>query len=342
MTRAVVWGVVLALTWGARPAEACAGCSNPNLPGARSTGDVTLAPGAVSASFNLSGTTMHVVHLEACPDIGPICAQRDEPDQLHDQQFYVAELRPVIEVGLSKTLGVELQLPFRVVRTTILFRRLDGERFTPDYENIHHRNQTLAGFSDPWLSGRAAWALGLWRFTARVGLTFPVGQTRPDPFALGRAGEVHEHLQFGTGTLNPIAALDIGLPVGRFFWSAYGQTQLVFAANGHGYRAGNRYAAGLSGQVRLGEKVHVGLSTDLVNEQAERWGGVVQEDGNVGRTDALLGARVGTQVGAAALGLSLKFPVWQHFLGEADHGGAPGQLTYPVLLNLSVGFVLGA
>jgi hypothetical protein len=49
-----------------RVAYACAGCSNPNLPTARAA-NTALAAGAVSATLNLTMTTMHVVHAESCP-----------------------------------------------------------------------------------------------------------------------------------------------------------------------------------------------------------------------------------------------------------------------------------
>ncbi len=221
-------------------AEACAGCSNPNLPTGRS-GAVALSTGQVSASFNLTATTMNVVHSEHCPDIGPICDQRDEPGQLHDQNFYVGELRPIVEVAVTDTFGVEAQFPLRIIRTTVLFRRLDGTVFTPDYVNIHHRNETLVGFADPWLSGRGAWKLGDWGLVARAGLTLPLGRTEPNPFALGRAGQPHQHIQYGTGSVNPVLGIDVAKPLGRFHVSAYAQSMLFLYENGRGYRAGNRY-----------------------------------------------------------------------------------------------------
>ena len=55
--------VVLATTGIARAAEACAGCSNPNLPTARA-GNTALKPGAISVALNLTATTMRVIHSE--------------------------------------------------------------------------------------------------------------------------------------------------------------------------------------------------------------------------------------------------------------------------------------
>jgi hypothetical protein len=331
----LVIGVAVAAS-AEREARACAGCSNPNLPTARSS-NVLLAPGEVSLSINLTMTTMHVVHSEYCPDIGPICAQRAEPPQLHDQRFYVGELRPIVAFGITRTFGVEAQVPFRVLGTTIQFRRLDGTPFTPDYEHIHHRNETLYGFADPWLLARASGSIGDLRVTTRAGLGLPVGSIEDDPFARGRAGLPHQHIQFGTGTFFPVFAVDAGLPIGKTKLGAYAQAILFVYENGRGYLAGNRYLGGLYGDTEVATpKLRLGVSLDILNEQPERWGRIVQQDGNVGRTDVLAGVSASYAFGKVVASLNFKAPIYQHFIERHDHRGDPGQLTYPGILNLGV------
>lgn len=317
-------------------ARACAGCSNPNLPTARAE-YTTLQPGSGTAALNLTATTMRVVHSEECPEIGPICSERLEPPQVHDQRFYLAELRPIVAVGLTPLIGVELQTPVRLVSTTIAFRRPDGTEFEPDYENIHHRNETLFGLADPWLLGRVSRAFDELSLTGRAGLGLPLGSTEEDPFARGRAGLAHQHIQFGTGTFHPVLALDAALDLGRLRLSSYGQAILFLYANAHGYRAGNRFVGGASGDVEVLKHLRAGVAGDVVNEQPERWGGVIQQDGNVGRTDVLAGVSVSYRVGSVSATLSGKVPVYQHFIRHSDgHRGDPGQLTYPAILNLAV------
>ncbi len=337
MMRALLVAAALAGLLPARAAHACAGCSNPNLPAGRTAAGL-LRPWHLSASLNLTATTMRVVHSEYCPDIGPICQARDEPPQLHDQRFYVGELRPILELGLTELLGLELQLPLRIIRTEITFRRLDGEPFVPDYENIHHRNETLAGVADPWLSARAAWSLGKTLLLARAGITVPLGSTYPDPFALGRAGQPHQHIQYGTGTVNPVLGVELATALGPVRVAGYAQTLLSLYENGHGYRAGNRYLGGISGEMAVVEKLRVSLGVDLLNEQPERWHGEIQQDGNIGRTDLLVGGTVSYPFGPVLASLSIKAPVWQHFIapGHTHEGDPPGQLTYPAIVNLGL------
>lgn len=330
---AAVVSAVLALE---SRAEACAGCSNPNLPNARA-GNTALAPGAVTLSLNLTGTTMRVVHPQACPDIGPICKQRAEPPQLHDQRLYVLELRPIVGVGITETFGAELQAPVRIVNTSIVFRRLDGQAFEADYESIHHRNETIAGIADPWLLGRATGALGKVRVTARAGVGLPLGRTEQNPFALGDAGLRHQHIQLGVGTLYPVFALDVSVPVGpRVRLNAYAQSLMFVLENDQGYRSGNRYSGGFSGDVEIARGFRVGVGADVLNEQAERWNRIVQQDGNVGRTDILAGGSISYGFGASSIVAAVRVPAWQHFITTSHGDGEdPGQLTYPAILNLA-------
>lgn len=322
-------------------AEACAGCSNPNLPTAR-TAMASLRPGELALALNLTTTTMHVTHAEACPDIGPICSQRAEPSQIHDQRFYVGELRPILALGISDRFAVEAQLPFRVVNTNITFRRLDGTAFEPDYQNIHHRDETLYGFGDPWLLGRMTALVGKLGVTTRAGIALPVGTTEENPFARGRAGLPHQHIQFGTGTFAPVLALDLGTSVGPVRIGGYGQALLFVYENGNGYLAGNRFTVGAAVDYEIAKRLRIGLGADVLNEQPERWDHVVQQDGNVGRTDVLAGGMISYALESFVVSVSVRVPVYQHFIDAGHtHDGDPGQLTYPGILNLAFATTLG-
>jgi hypothetical protein len=283
----------------------------------------------------LLATTSRVTHESACPDIGPICDVREEPPQIHDQRFAIGELRASIEHGLTDALGVELQLPLRLTRTTIQFRRLDGTPVSLDYENIHHRNETLFGPGDPWVLGRYAFSLGEVRLAARAGFTVPLGSTEEDPFALGDAGQPHQHIQFGSGTVQPLLALEAGREWEAWGARVWGQAQLSVAENSHGFRAGHRFGAGLAGVLKVADSLRLSAGADVAHEQPERWDGVVQQDGNLGRTDVLVGGGLHWAVKDVRLGLTLQVPVYSHIIGHH------GQLSYPGLLGLTVGTTFG-
>ena len=98
--------------------------------------------------------------------------------------------------------------------------------------------------------------------------------------------------------------------------------------NEHGYRAGHRYDASLVADRRLGGRWRVQGGLDLAHEKAERWSGVIEEEGNLGRTDLLVSAALVRQIGAAgALSLQVKVP-----LVSRAHGS---QVDYPAIVGLA-------
>lgn len=287
-------------------------------------------------SLGLLATSVRVVHESYCPEIGPICAERDEPPQLHDQRFSLGELRARVEYGLTDAWGLELQLPLRLNATTVQFRRLDGTPVSLDYVNIHHRDETLFGLADPWVRARYAFSAGKVALVARAGFTVPLGGTVENPFALGEAGEEHQHVQFGTGTVQPLLALEAERRWDSG-WSAraWGQAQLALLENSHGYRSGHRFALGVSGEAPVVGALRLSAGADVAHEQPERWDGRVQQDGNLGRTDVLVGGGLAYPLGRVNLNLTLRVPVYQDIIGHH------GQLTYPGLLGLTAETVFG-
>lgn len=84
--------------------------------------------------------------------------------------------------------------------------------------DIHHRNETYTGLSDSDLflgyKMRGLFRTGDVLF-ARLGTTIPTGKTEENPWELGDAGIEHLHIQFGTGTFNPLVNLRYSLPLYR-------------------------------------------------------------------------------------------------------------------------------
>jgi hypothetical protein len=137
-----------------------------------------------------------------------------------------------------------------------------------------------------------------------------------------------------------VLAVDAGVGIGAVRVTGYAQTLLFLYENGHGYRAGNRYMGGVSAETGLFAALRGGLGMDAVNEQPERWDGAIQQDGNVGRTDILLGGNLSYGFDAFTASLSVKVPVYPHFL-SSHHEGDPGQLTYPAVIGLGIQTTLG-
>lgn len=192
--------------------------------------------------------------------------------------------------------------------------------------SLHHRNETLVRPGDPWLLLHASRAVGPWSLAARAGVSIPLGRTEENPFARGRLGVPHQHLQFGTGTFDPLVGAAAGRRLGEWNASVSAHGRLVVHDNRHGYRAGHRFHVSASGDRSVGRSWRGTFGIDLAREEAEEWSGRREEEGNLGRTDLLLSLAVARPVGLGALSFTAKVPLLTR--------AASAQLDYPIILAL--------
>ncbi len=254
------------------------------------------------------------------------------PDEWHDLTLFFGELRLHAEYGITSWLSADLFWSLRVVH--VGFQLEDAATrmpITPPFgPDLHHRTETLVGLTDPWLSLRAAKTLGPWSFAFRLGLTLPVGSTVPNPFELAREGKVHEHIQFGTGTVDPLAGVELRRDVGRFSIAGWMLAKTSLYQNSYRYQSGS--------QLLVGANVSSGLWTRrwwfmlgalVYNEQPERWSGVTETEGNLGRTDLMLDTAVTCRfAGKWSVTLAARIPVFSYAVGA--------QLNTPALVELGI------
>lgn len=143
---------------------------------------------------------------------------------------------------------MSLRLPYDVKDQRVRYTTLSGEPYVPPYGDIHHRTETLRGFGDANLTALLPAGAGL---QVGAGVSVPLGHTVENPIVLGREGKKHEHIQFGTGTFDPLVSLLWTKPVpalGRLVLVATGDAQIPLYRNSHGFRApvSVHYAAGPS------------------------------------------------------------------------------------------------
>lgn len=239
----------------------------------------------------VDATTAHVAE---CPDLGPECALPVAPVPFNHHID-----QTMVEVGLDASYGVlpwlaaEVRVPLRIVDVRPTYSELDGTpKLLPD--DIHHHDETLVGPGDPWLVGRVASTFGGLVAGARLGVTLPIGTTVPDPYELGRRGEWHEHLQFGTGTVVPIVGgglsytIDTVVPV-QLGLGALGLFSLY--ENPNGYRAPSRtFVTSSVAAELLGGSVRPTLSLDWSHESEELWHGGTGDEGPTTRSELIAGA----------------------------------------------------
>ena len=313
-----------------RPAAGCAGCRNPSIPITR-VANVELGPGEIRGSAIVSATAINVVHEAGCADTAACAEVPVQPLYMHDQDIYPTELRTVFELGLSQSWGLEVQLPFRVVATRIRFTTPAGAPYVPQDPDVHHRNETLAGIGDPWLLGRYGTTLAGALITLRAGLSLPLGRTQPNPFTLGDMGLRHQHIQFGTGTFDPVAAADASKSFGALRLAAYLQGQLSLYQNSYGFRGPARAYGGVQVGTRLFDRLNGAIGPDLLYEGPERWDGVIRQDASLGRSEVLIGTALSHTFDTNLLTLLVRVPVYRHIVQGSE---ALGRLSSPLLVSL--------
>jgi hypothetical protein len=333
-----VLGLAAALALASpRVAKACAGCRNPSLATSRGS-EGPLADGAVRVGATLTGTTVHVIHRAGCADVNECSEVPVEPLHLHDQRLYPLELRLAGEYGLSRTFGAELQVPLRFMRTTVEYTTLGGAPYEPIDAGVHHRDETIVGPADPWLLVRIGSFVGKWWLATRPGVSLPLGRTEEDPFELGDRGLRHQHVQLGTGTVDPIGVVEASRSFEGIELDFFAQAQLSLYENGHGYRAPLRVSGGGTIGTKLVGKLEGGLGVEGFHEGPERWDGIVRQDASLGRSE-ILAALVATQtLGKTTLSLGLRFPLVRHVVTGED---PQGELSSPVTLSLGVAHIFG-
>jgi hypothetical protein len=213
------------------------------------------------------------------------------------------------------------------VRTRIRFEDLERRPIDVPEGDIHHRNETLAGLGDPWITALAGRKLGRWSAAIRGGVTVPLGRTEENPFELGRRGLPHQHIQFGTGTWDPLAGAGAGRRFGAVTATASVIARLPVSENGHGYRAGRRVVWMTTADRRISGPWHAQAGLDYARETAETWDGVIEEEGNLGRSDLLLSAGVARQISARALVVTARVP-----LRTRSYNGIA--IDYPLILSV--------
>jgi thiol-disulfide isomerase/thioredoxin len=248
----------------------------------------------------------------------------------YDANLTFIETRLAGEYSLRPWLALGFAVPYRVADIDVTYRDRSGEAVAPS-SLIHARDEILRGFGDPSLHVHLTRAIDTVRLHARLGTSVPLGGTVEDPFALGATDQDHQHIQFGTGTFIPFVVLEAQRTISHFTLAGWLLARASLTENHHGFRAGDRYAGGITGSGLVGSRaVTLSAGAELHVATADEWHGVVYEDeGNAGRRDLLAGvAAIWRPRSGLALVADVKVPIYSEVVGP--------QLDYSVVGGLSV------
>ena len=245
------------------------------------------------------------------------------PERRHQVDLTLIDASLQFAYGLTETFDLTMVLPMRRVATDAEFFDARGTRL-PGFASIHHRDEVIQGLGDLGVGvGVHRENLGL-----HVGLSLPTGDVEPDPYALGRLGRRHQHIFFGSGTVNPSLALSGAWHPGGLEVRALAEVSGAVYENPDGYRAGWSGLAEGAVAASLGLSPFVFVARlGLMHVLPSEWNGTPAE--NTGRTDLLPGVAVEVPWGPGFIAVDVARPV--NLTAEG------GQLDAPFVAGLKVG-----
>ena len=195
-------------------------------------------------------------HLET-KGVSPNGSVIDVPLHRHRVTLNIFRVDVGLKYQLSSRWMLEANVPYETKVQEATIEEIDPvtsaemEAIVRNRDN-HHRNETYTGLTDADIF-LGYQTVGLFResdfLMGRIGTTIPFGKTEEDPWKLGDAGLKHLHIQFGTGTFNPMADLHYSVPIYNGLGANVSvRGKLPFYENSKTYRGSREltYTAGLN------------------------------------------------------------------------------------------------
>jgi len=185
----------------------------------------------------------------------------------------------------------------------------------------HHRTETYEGLSDLMVLVAPRWTSVITEgdvLTLAWGFTLPTGQTERDSVKKGRAGEKHLHIQFGSGTVDPLLEAYYAAPLPLDFGvSGFVNGRFPFYENPKTYRASLEITSGLRCGYSITPWLNVGAELTLFWQSPAYWDGT--RDPNSGLITLLGGVGVVLNPGAGfMLTLGGRLPLVQQSLSSEE------------------------
>lgn len=203
--------------------------------------------GRIRLGASMLGTWIHTEHVVAHDEPEPGVPADMQPYR-HLVDMTLLEWDFDAQIGFSRRFAFEAFLPVRVTVLRAAFRTRDG-RDLRRATSIHHRDETIAGLGDIVLGGRIGLVLPDdvpgWNLDLRLGTTIPTGHTETDPFALGERGLAHQHVFFGSGTVDPVVGLESNVALAKLGITAWLSSRVPVYRNHFGYRHSRSIVAGV-------------------------------------------------------------------------------------------------
>ncbi|MBL4624971.1 MAG: hypothetical protein JKY42_07515 [Flavobacteriales bacterium] len=285
------------LTWGGSLfstqvfAQGCPACSNPALQSSEKleAGVDTLHIGSLRVTFNATNGFNYQGGHDHNRGLSPEGQEIDVPLHEHvvDLDFIRTEIS--LEYTFKTNWTVWLRLPYDVKSQTASINYIEtASTYQKEAmlrnRDIHHRSESYMGISDPRLlvSHRINGFLSKkGRLDIAVGTTLPFGKTEENPLEAGENGVKHLHIQFGSGTLDPLLELHyvVGLS-DKFSLGLYSINKFPFYQNSKSYLAAIESTSGIGLGYKMTDWFFIRATFANFSQSQAKWSG--EKDPNSG------------------------------------------------------------
>ena len=228
----------------------------------------------------------------------------------------------------NRTANVELVDPATQEEIAAMQRHLD----------LHHPTAVLEGFGDFSLL-LAKRQKGVLRegdiLAAAFGTTIPVGKTEDNPYVLGDSELAHEHIQFGTGTFDPLLEFYYSTPISsRVSVSANVRGRFPLYENDKGYQGPGEFSSDLNLALAPTDRLGLRLGWSFFYQNYAHWDG--ERDINSGLiSNGIVGGVNYRASDGAYLSIATRVPVSQETLSDSGDNFELGTI---VQIELSYSF----
>lgn len=179
--------------------------------------------------------------------------------------------------------------------------------------DLHHRDATFSGAGDLMLLGRRRWN----NVRLAAGFTIPTGHTVENPYLLGDRGVEHVHIQFGTGTFDPLLEAGYRRPLrGNFSGSVFFAARLPLYENSRSFKAPAEASVALGVSHRTTGRLSTRLELGGYAQGYGHWDGL--RDENTGLLGTSIAAGTTVHLRSLSLSADIRYPLSQRTLDEGD------------------------
>jgi len=245
------------------------------------------------------------------------------PLHRHEVSLDVARIETELEYSFRNNWDVWFRVPYEIKERDAKVRLVDA---ASDFErkamqrhlNLHHKEETLRGFSDFRMLVahrindllREGDALDV-----ALGTSIPIGETENDPFTAGAEGLEHEHIQFGSGTFDPLLELYYTAPLSESFsLGGFAVGRFPYYENRKSYRGPIEVTAGPTANYKLSKRLSLQSNVSAYFQDFAHWDGERDINSGVLGTSGTIGAAV--KIGRVNMSVDVRYPFTQETLSD--------------------------